>query len=65
MSSVGRWVLRHIELAVAVHGLLLQFKLNRFSLRDWSVIVFVLACEPGLEFFVLATDQLQGLGHDV
>jgi hypothetical protein len=52
-------------MAVAVHGLLLQFKLNRFSLRDWFVILFVLACEPGLEFFVLATNQLQGLGHDV
>ncbi len=46
MSSVGRWVLTHTELAVAVHGLSLQFELNGFSLRDWLVIVFVLACQP-------------------
>ena len=60
-----RWVLTHTGLEAVVHGFLLQFKLDRFSLRDWFVIVYVLASEPGLEFFVLAADQLQGLGHDV
>jgi hypothetical protein len=65
MSSVGRWVLTHTELAAVVHGLSLQFELNRFSLRDWFMIVFLLACEPRLEFFVFAADQLHGLGHNV
>ncbi len=65
MSSVGRWVLTHTELAVAVHGLSLQFELNGFSLRDWLVIVFVLACQPGLELFVFAVEKFQRFRHDV
>src|SRR5260370_15244369 len=65
MSSVGRWVLTHTELAVTVHGLLLQFELNRFSLRDWLVIAFVLTCEPGLELFVFAIEKFQRFRHDV
>src|SRR6266478_2784566 len=65
MSSVGRWVLTHTELAVAVHGLSLQFGLNGFSLRDWLVIVFVLACQPGLELFVFAVEKFQRFRHDI
>src|SRR6266446_7136577 len=65
MSSVGRWVLTHTELAVAVHGLSLQFELNGFSLRDWLVIVFVLACQPGLELFVFAVEKFQRFRHDI
>ena len=43
MSSIGRWVLTHVELEAAVHGFLLQLKLERFSFHDGFLVVWVLA----------------------
>ena len=58
MPSVGRWVLTHTELEAAVHGTLFQFQLNGFSFRDCSVIVGVLAGEPGMELLIPVIDKL-------
>jgi hypothetical protein len=43
MSSVGRWVLTLIELETAVHGFLLQLKLERFSFYYGFLAGWVLA----------------------
>jgi hypothetical protein len=43
MSSGRRWVLTHVELEAAVHGVLFQFQLERLSFRAWFVITGVLA----------------------
>jgi hypothetical protein len=43
MSSIGRWVLTHVELEAAVHGFLLQLKLERFSFYNGFLVGLVLA----------------------
>jgi hypothetical protein len=43
MSSIGRWVRTHVELEAAVHGFLLQLKLERFSFHDGFTLIGVLA----------------------
>jgi len=65
MSSVRRWVLTYFELETAVHGFLLQLKLERFSFHNGFVVVWVLAQEPRMEFLVLVTDELQSFRDDI
>src|SRR5260221_1806855 len=65
MSSLGHWVLTLIELELAVHGFLLQVTLGRLSLYNGFLVRWVLASEPGLEFFVLVADEFQRFSHHI